>query len=82
MPSAWDGAVPIYQAHPSRKFLVAARVAEPGGTVTATPAQLAMQIEGIDWRTPNARQSRLSRNGSGIRGLLHERPQVHHLAGI
>jgi transposase len=25
---------------------------EPGGTVTLTPAQLAMLIEGIDWRTP------------------------------
>jgi transposase len=28
------------------------RVAEPGGTVTLTPAQLAMLIEGIDWRAP------------------------------
>ena len=26
------------------------RVAEPGGTVTLTPAQLAMLLEGIDWR--------------------------------
>ena len=25
---------------------------EPGGTVTLTPAQLAMLIEGIDWRSP------------------------------
>jgi transposase len=24
----------------------------PGGTVTLTPAQLAMLIEGIDWRAP------------------------------
>ena len=28
------------------------RVAEPGGSVTLTPAQLAMLIEGIDWRAP------------------------------
>ncbi len=28
------------------------RMAEPGGTVTLTPAQLAMLIEGIDWRAP------------------------------
>ena len=27
-------------------------MAEPGGTVTLTPAQLAMLIEGIDWRAP------------------------------
>jgi transposase len=28
------------------------RVAEPGGTVTLTPAQLAMLLEGIDWHAP------------------------------
>lgn len=28
------------------------RAAEPGGTVTLSPAQLAMLIEGIDWRAP------------------------------
>jgi transposase len=27
-------------------------VAAHGGTVTLTPAQLAMLIEGIDWRAP------------------------------
>ena len=25
---------------------------EPGGAVTLSPAQLAMLIEGIDWRSP------------------------------
>jgi len=27
-------------------------VREPGGTATLTPAQFAMLLEGIDWRTP------------------------------
>jgi transposase len=28
------------------------RMSDPGGTVTLSPAQLAMLIEGIDWRSP------------------------------
>jgi transposase len=28
------------------------RLAEPGDSVTLSPAQLAMLLEGIDWRTP------------------------------
>ena len=28
------------------------RMYEPGGAVTLSPAQLAMLIEGIDWRSP------------------------------
>ncbi len=28
------------------------RMIDPGGTITLTPAQLAMLIEGIDWRSP------------------------------
>ena len=31
------------------------RMSDPGGTVTLSPAQLAMLIEGIDWRTPERR---------------------------
>jgi transposase len=27
-------------------------MSDPGGTVTLSPAQLAMLIEGIDWRPP------------------------------
>jgi transposase len=27
-------------------------MSDPGGTVTLSPAQLAMLIEGIDWRSP------------------------------
>jgi transposase len=30
-------------------------MSDPGGTVTLSPAQLAMLIEGIDWRTPERR---------------------------
>ncbi|MBP2432508.1 transposase [Bradyrhizobium elkanii] len=31
------------------------RMSDPGGTVTLSPAQLAMLIEGIDWRAPERR---------------------------
>lgn len=31
------------------------KMSDPGGTVALSPAQLAMLIEGIDWRTPERR---------------------------
>lgn len=40
------------------------RMSDPGRTVMLSPAQLAMPIEGIDWRTPEHRWRRLSRPDS------------------
>src|SRR5262249_41806369 len=43
--------VSLHQATAARPLHLAL-ACEPSGTVTLTPAQLAMLIEGIDWRTP------------------------------
>ena len=49
----WDGnGLCLFTKRLEQGRFVWPRDGEPGGTVTLTPAQLAMLIEGIDWRTP------------------------------
>jgi len=49
----WDGnGLCLFTKRLDRGRFVWPRFQEPGGTVTLTPAQLAMLIEGIDWRAP------------------------------
>lgn len=49
----WDGnGLCLFTKRLDRGRFVWPRAYEPGGTVTLTPAQLAMLIEGIDWRAP------------------------------
>jgi len=49
----WDGnGLCLFTKRLERGRFVWPRVYEAGGSVTLTPAQLAMLIEGIDWRAP------------------------------
>lgn len=49
----WDGnGLCLFTKRLDRGRFIWPRVYEPGGTVALTPAQLAMLIEGIDWRAP------------------------------
>jgi transposase len=49
----WDGnGLCLFSKRLDQGGFVWPRMSEPGGTITLTPAQLAMLIEGIDWRTP------------------------------
>ncbi|MBZ9742242.1 IS66 family insertion sequence element accessory protein TnpB [Mesorhizobium sp. CO1-1-4] len=49
----WDGTgLCLFTKRIDHGRFVWPRLAEPGGTVMLTPAQLAMLIEGIDWRAP------------------------------
>lgn len=49
----WDGnGLRLFSKRLERGRFVWPSVAETGGTVALTPAQLAMLIEGIDWRCP------------------------------
>jgi transposase len=49
----WDGnGLCLFTKRLDQGGFVWPRVSEPGGTITLTPVQLAMLIEGIDWRTP------------------------------
>ena len=49
----WDGnGLCLFTKRLERGRFVWPRVYEPGGTVSLTQAQLAMLIEGIDWRAP------------------------------
>ena len=49
----WDGnGLCLFTKRLDRGHFIWPRMYEPGGTVTLTPAQLAMLIEGIDWRAP------------------------------
>jgi transposase len=49
----WDGnGLCLFSKRLSRGSFVWPRMQQPDGTVTLTPAQLAMLIEGIDWRAP------------------------------
>ena len=49
----WDGnGLCLFSKRLDQGGFVWPMMSEPGGTITLTPAQLAMLIEGIDWRTP------------------------------
>lgn len=49
----WDGnGLCLFTKRLDQGGFIWPRMIEPGGTVTLSPAQLAMLIEGIDWRTP------------------------------
>lgn len=49
----WDGTgLCLFTKRIDRAQFMWPRATEPGGMVMLTPAQLAMLIEGIDWRTP------------------------------
>ncbi|MBM3552069.1 MAG: IS66 family insertion sequence element accessory protein TnpB [Alphaproteobacteria bacterium] len=49
----WDGnGLCLFTKRLDQGGFVWPRLVEPGGTITLTSAQLAMLIEGIDWRTP------------------------------
>jgi len=49
----WDGnGLCMFVKRIDQGHFVWPRLEEEGGTVTLTPAQLAMLIEGIDWRAP------------------------------
>jgi transposase len=49
----WDGnGLCLFSKRLSQGCFVWPRMQQPGGTVTLSPAQLAMLIEGIDWRSP------------------------------
>ncbi len=49
----WDGnGLCLFTKRIDRGGFAWPRLSEPGGTITLTPVQLAMLIEGIDWRTP------------------------------
>lgn len=49
----WDGnGLCLFTKRLDQGGFVWPRLIEPGGTITLTPAQLAMLIEGIDWRAP------------------------------
>lgn len=49
----WDGnGLCLFTKRLDRGEFVWPRLVEQGGTVTLTAAQLAMLIEGIDWRNP------------------------------
>jgi len=42
----------LFTKRPQQGRFIWPSLCEPSGTVTLTPAQLAMLIEGIDWRSP------------------------------
>jgi len=49
----WDGnGLCLFTKRLQQGRFIWSSLREPGGTVTLTPAQLAMLIEGIDWHTP------------------------------
>jgi len=49
----WDGTgLCLFTKRIDRGNFFWPRLAEPGDSVTLSPAQLAMLLEGIDWRTP------------------------------
>ena len=49
----WDGnGLCLFTKRIDRGGFAWPRLSEPGGTITLTPVQLAMLIEGIDWRAP------------------------------
>lgn len=49
----WDGTgLCLFTKRIDRGNFFWPRLAEPGGSVPLSPAQLAMLLEGIDWRTP------------------------------
>lgn len=49
----WDGSgLCLSSKRLSQDCFVWPRMQQPGGAVTLSPAQLAMLIEGIDWRAP------------------------------
>ena len=49
----WDGnGLCLFTKRIDRGGFVWPRMYEPGSVVTLSPAQLAMLIEGIDWRSP------------------------------
>src|SRR5262245_22252187 len=49
----WDGnGLCLFTKRLQQGRFIWPSLCEPGGTVTLTPAQVAMLIEGIDWRTP------------------------------
>ena len=49
----WDGnGLCLFTKRLQQGRFIWPSLCEPGGTITLTPAQLAMLIEGIDWRTP------------------------------
>jgi transposase len=49
----WDGkGLCLFTKRMDRGNFFWRRLAEPGGSVALSPAQLAMLLEGIDWRTP------------------------------
>jgi transposase len=49
----WDGnGLCLFTKRIDRRGFVWPRVTDAGGTVALSPAQLAMLIEGIDWRAP------------------------------
>ena len=52
----WDGTgLCLFTKRLQQGHFIWPSLREPGGTVTLTPAQLAMLIEGIDWRAPERR---------------------------
>jgi transposase len=49
----WDGnGLCLFTKRLDQGGFVWPRMIEPGGTITLSPAQLAVLIEGIDWRVP------------------------------
>jgi transposase len=49
----WDGnGLCLFTKRLDRGHFVWPNMVQPGGSVTLSPAQLAMLIEGIDWRAP------------------------------
>ena len=49
----WDGnGLCLFTKRLNQGGFVWPRLIDPGGTVHLTPVQLALLIEGIDWRTP------------------------------
>jgi transposase len=52
----WDGnGLCLFTKKLDQGGFIWPRMSDPGDTVTLSPAQLAMLIEGIDWRTPERR---------------------------
>jgi transposase len=52
----WDGnGLCLFTKRIDQGGFIWPRMGDPGGTVTLSPAQPAMLIEGIDWRTPERR---------------------------
>ncbi len=52
----WDGnGLCLFTKRIDQGGFIWPRMSDPGGTVTLSPAQLAMLIEGIDWRAPERR---------------------------